>query len=148
MCFFRSQVNCGTEACVMYLLLGFIFGLITVIQLQIFFITLRQHKTRIQKQSEQSVARPTLGQITAAHQPLAARTPSQGAITSNLHRRGPRWTGLPFLISFPPPASERSALTAPGFCASVKWSAMINCAENFPEGSKWSCVAPICLLNF
>lgn len=55
----------------------------------IFFVILWQHKTGIQKQSEQSVARPTLGQITATHQPLAARTPSQGAITSSLHRRGP-----------------------------------------------------------
>lgn len=25
---------------------------------------------------------------------------------------------------------------------------MINCAENFSEGLKWSSVAPACLLNF
>lgn len=85
--------------------------------LELFFFLWR-HKTRIQKQSGQSVARPTLGQITATHQPLAARTPSQGAITSSLHRRGP--DGQVYRFWFPslllPPSSRLLLLRALCFC--------------------------------
>lgn len=94
-----------------------------------------------------TVAQPTLGQITVPHQPLTVWTPCQGAITTSPHRRGP--DGQVYCFWFPslllPLSSPRSVLQA---LCSVKWSAMINCAENFSEGLKWSSVAPVCLLNF
>lgn len=109
------------------------------------FYTLR-HKCRTQKQSE-PVAPPTLGQITATHQPLAVWTHCQSAITASPHRRCP--DGQVYCFWFPslllPLNSPLPLLQALCF---VKWSAMINCAENFSEGLKWSSVAPACLLNF
>lgn len=101
--------------------------------------------TRPEHRSNQALLhRP---QITATHQPLAVWTPCQGAITTNPHRRGP--DGQVYCFWFPslllPLSSPLSVLHALCF---VKWSAMINCAENFAEGLKWSSVASVCLLNF
>lgn len=56
---------------------------------------------------------------------------------------GPRWTGLPFLISFPPPASEQSSFPAWGFVLlCFVLSAMINCAKDFLRRLKMELCGP------
>lgn len=45
---------------------------------------------------------------------------------------GPRWTGLPFLISFPPPASEQSSFPTSGFVLlwnEVRWSIALQISQ-------------------
>lgn len=63
-------------------------------------------------------------------------------------RARPRWTGLVFPISFPPPTTEQASLWALGLCASwneVRWSIALKIS---PKVLKWSSVAPVYRLEF
>lgn len=58
---------------------------------------------------------------------------------------GPRWTGLPFLISFPPPTTKQSGFRLCALWNEVQWSIVLKISQKV---SNLSSVAPVCLLNF
>lgn len=80
------------------------------------------------------------------HISLSAR--GRGALTTT-HADGvqmDRFSVSDFSLFLLPPCSPLFELSqAPSF---AQWAAMINCAENFSEGFKWSSVEPVYLLNF